>query len=173
MNYFSENNADFLVDTGLTKTIEMRDDIFRPTSMVSRITYDIMLGSAGVSTPFRYHINNRYFILVLEGSAKIKIAPPKSSKYMDCIYDYDNFEFRSKEGPPRQVKTMDIKLSTHEVLFIPPYWWYSITFDTASTKLLCYSYQTIMSTLSISPQLFMHLLQSNNIKRNNYTKLCT
>ena len=47
---------------------------------------------------------------------------------------------------------------------IPPYWWYSMRF-TPNTTVASFKYKTIMNTVSIAPLLFVHLLQSFNIKR--------
>ena len=47
---------------------------------------------------------------------------------------------------------------------IPPYWWYSIKFNSGAT-LVNFKYKTIMNTASILPLLCIHLLQNLNIKR--------
>lgn len=47
---------------------------------------------------------------------------------------------------------------------IPPYWWYSMQFN-IDTTVTSFKYKTIMNTVSIIPLLFIHLLQSFNIKR--------
>ena len=90
--FFSENNQDFLTDTGIIKVIKQNDEFLRPY-MLSNYNYDIMLGSAGTITPLRYEINYRNFFLITQGSVQIKMAPPKSTKHLYPIYDYENFDF--------------------------------------------------------------------------------
>ena len=57
-SYFSENNSDFLHETGVIKNLQNNDEFIRP-AMVSNCIYDIMLGTNGSTTPFRYEINYR------------------------------------------------------------------------------------------------------------------
>ena len=96
--HYSENNADFLQETGVFKNMQYNDEYLRPY-MVSNCNYDILMGSEGCITPFRYEVNYRNFFLLTQGSAQIKMAPPKSSRYLHCVYDYENFEFRSAINP--------------------------------------------------------------------------
>ena len=58
-----------------------------------------MIGSNGVQTPFKYDLNYRNYILITEGSINLKLAPPKSKKYLYENADYENFEFSSPINP--------------------------------------------------------------------------
>ncbi len=172
--YFSENNKEFLEETGVIKSLKYNDEFLRPY-MVSNCNYDILLGSANVCTPFRYEINYRNFFLLTEGSAQIKIAPPHSTKYLYPIYDYENFEFRSPVNPwspqPKysadfdKMKCLEFTLIPGKTLFIPAYWWYSIKFN-SNTSISCFHYRTYMNNAAILPYICMHALQIQNVKRN-------
>ena len=172
--YFSENNKDFLEETGVIKNLKYNDEFLRPY-MVSNCNYDIMMGSSGVCTPFRYEINYRNFFLLTEGSAQIKIAPPHSTKYLYPIYDYENFEFKSPVNPwspqPKysadfeKMKCLEFTLVPGQTLFIPAYWWYSIKFS-SNTSISCFHYRTYMNNAAILPYIGMHALQIQNVKRN-------
>jgi hypothetical protein len=172
--YFSENNKDFLEETGVIKSLKYNDEFLRPY-MVSNCNYDIMMGSHGTCTPFRYEINYRNFLVLTEGSAQIKLAPPQSTKYLYPIYDYENFEFRSPVNPwspqPKYIadfdkmKCLEFTLVPGKTLFIPAYWWYSIKF-TNNTSISCFNYRTYMNNAAILPYIGMHALQIQNVKRN-------
>jgi hypothetical protein len=172
--YFSENNKDFLEETGVIKNLKYNDEFLRPY-MVSNCNYDIMVGSNDTCTPFRYEINYRNFFLLTEGSAQIKLAPPHSVKYLYPIYDYENFEFRSPVNPwkpqPKyiadfdKIKCLEFTLTPGKTLFIPAYWWYSIKFNN-KTSISCFHYRTYINNLAISPYIGMHALQIQNVKRN-------
>ena len=43
-SYFSENNMDFIEETGIVKTFKYNDEFLRP-GMVSNCNYDILMGS--------------------------------------------------------------------------------------------------------------------------------
>lgn len=172
--YLSENNSDFLNETGVIKNLKYNDEYLRPY-MVSNMNYDIMIGSENTCTPFRYEINYRNFFMCCEGSVEIKMAPPHSIKYLYPVYDYENFEFRSPVNPWNiqskyladfdKIKCLEFTLTKGRTLFIPAYWWYSIKFSKQSS-LSCFRYRTYMNNLAISPYIGMHILQLQNIKRN-------
>ena len=172
--YFSENNSEFLEETGVIKSLKYNDEFLRPY-MVSNCNYDVMMGSANTCTPFRYEINYRNFYLLTEGSAQIKLAPPHSIKYLYPNYDYENFEFRSPVDPwspqPKYIadfdkmKCLEFTLTPGKTLYIPAYWWYSIKFN-KNTSISCFNYRTYMNNIAVSPYIGMHALQIQNVKRN-------
>ena len=177
-SYFSENNGEFLQETGVIKSMKYNDEFLRPY-MVSNCNYDILLGSANTCTPFRYEINYRNFLLLTEGSAQIKLAPPHSTKYLYPIYDYDNFEFKSPVNPwspqPKysadfdKMKCLEFTLTPGKTLFIPAYWWYTIKFQ-KNTSISCFHYRTYMNNIAVIPYIGMHALQIQNVKRNSVKK---
>jgi hypothetical protein len=172
-SYFSENNSDFLQETGLIKQFRFNDNFLRP-SMVSNCYYDILFGSNNVFTPFRYEINYRNFFLVTQGSVQIKVSPPHNKKHLYTEYDYENFEFSSPINPwvPQKkysedfnkVKCSEFTLTTGKVIFIPAYWWYSIRFLNNDSSVSCFRYRTYMNNVAISNHIGLHLLQMQNIK---------
>jgi hypothetical protein len=172
-SYFSENNAEFLQETGIIKNMRYNDEFLRPY-MVSNCNYDVMLGAANVCTPFRYEINYRNFFLLTQGSAQIKLAAPQSVKYLYPNYDYENFEFRSPVDPwnPQaqfkadfdKIKCLEFTLLPGKTVFIPAFWWYSIKFN-KDACISCFKYRTYMNNLAALPYFGMHALQIQNVKR--------
>lgn len=178
-SYFSENNNDFLQETGVVKNLQYNDQFLRPP-MLSNYNYDIMLASENTTTPFRYEINYRNFFLVTQGSVHIKLAPPSSSKYLYPVYDYSNFEFRTPVNPWKiqakyiadfdKMKCLDVFIEKGKVIHIPAYWWYSIRFN-KHASISCFHYRTYMNNLAISPYIIMHGLQNQNTKNETIKKL--
>jgi hypothetical protein len=171
-SYISENNNEFLEETGMVKVFTYNDDFLRPP-MVSSYTYDYICASNKCKTPFRYEVNYRNYFLVTEGEVKVKMAPPRSSRYLNVIKDYENFEFRSPINPWKvqekykpdfdKIKCLEVTLVKGQIIFIPAYWWYSFNL----TGSMCsFKYRTYMNTVSIMPQLVMRFLQRQNVKRN-------
>jgi hypothetical protein len=179
MKYLVENNADFLEETGLLKSYKYNDVFLRPY-MVSQCSYDFQMAAEKTQTPFRYELNFRNYLLVTEGSAKVKLAPPKSSKYLYTINDYENFEFSSPINPWQvqvkykadfdKIKCLDIVMQKGQILFLPAYWWYSIEYG-KETSLSTFKYKTYMNTIAILPKIVMKLLQNQNVKNNTVEKL--
>ena len=171
--YFSEGNTDFLAETGAQKNMSYNDEFLRPF-LVSNCNYDVLMGAANVETPLRYEINYRNYFLVTQGSIKVKLAPPKSGRYLYPIKDYENLEFRSPVCPwdpqPKfradfdKVKCLEIILTPGKFLFIPAYWWYSFKFA-ENTSVSSFKYRTYMNNIAISPHIFMYALQNQNVER--------
>jgi hypothetical protein len=179
-SFFTENNKEFLDETGVGKNMRYNDEFLRPY-MVSNCNYDLLMGSANTCTPFRYEINYRNYILVTQGSVEIKIAPPQSTKYLYPIYDYENFEFKSPVNPwnpqPKftadfdKIKCLQFTLLPGKTLYIPAYWWYSIKFNNSNTSISFFNYRTYMNNLAVLPYICLHALQIQNVKRNIVKKI--
>ena len=171
--YLSNNNSEFLEETGLIKHYQLHDLFLRP-STVSNCIYDIIFSSKNTCTPLAYEINYRNFYLVTKGSITIKLIPPKSSRYLYNINDYDNFEFISPIDPWNvqdqfkndfnKIKTLEVTLTKGQIIFIPAYWWHSIKF-TENSSVSSFKYRTYMNNLAISNHLILHMLQNQNVKR--------
>lgn len=179
MKYISEHNADFIDETGLIKIFQLNDEFLRPY-MVSTCMYDILMASTGTTTPLRYEVNYRNYFLVTQGRIKILLIPPKDTRYLYPINDYDVLEFRTPVNPWKvqpeyqddfdKIKTLEVELFQGMVMFIPAYWWYSIQFIVPETSVCSFKYRTHMNTISIAPQLFLNILQNMNTKRDTLEK---
>tara|TARA_Y100000385_G_C13097886_1_gene642544 strand:+ start:2062 stop:3117 length:1056 start_codon:yes stop_codon:yes gene_type:complete len=170
--YYSENNSEFLNETVLIKKFKYNDSFLRPPLMFN-CKYDFMFGSENSSSPLRYDLNFRNYYYVTEGSVKLKLIPPKFTRYLHMKRDYGNFEFISpincwdvQEQYIKdfgKIKLLDVTLNKGEMIYIPAYWWYSIKFSNNSV-VSSFKYKTVMNVLSIVPHLIMKVLQQQNIK---------
>jgi len=177
--FLSENNSEFLQETGVIKSLQYNDEFLRPY-MVSNCNYDLLMGSEGTCTPLRYEINYRNFFLLTQGSAQIKLTPPQSTRYLYPNYDYENFEFSSPINPwnPQpnyradfdKIKCLEFTLLPGKTIYIPAYWWYSIKLN-KETSIACFRYRTYMNNIAISPYIAMYALQIQNVQRNTTKKM--
>jgi len=177
--FLSENNSEFLQETGVIKGLQYNDEFLRPY-MVSNCNYDLLMGSEGTCTPLRYEINYRNFFLLTQGSAQIKLTPPQSTRYLYPNYDYENFEFSSPINPwnPQpnyradfdKIKCLEFTLLPGKTIFIPAYWWYSIKLS-KETSIACFRYRTYMNNIAVSPYIAMYALQIQNVQRNTTKKM--
>ena len=178
--FYTENNQDFLEETAAIKNFQYNDEFLRP-AMMSNNQYDFITGSKGVITPFRYELNYRTFFLVTSGSVQVKLAPPKSIKYLYPESDYEAFEFSSPVNPwsiqPKfkadfgKIKCLECTLTPGKVFFLPAFWWYSFRIEEPNTAVSCFRYRTYMNNVAISPQMVLYGLQLQNIKRKNMRSL--
>lgn len=172
---FSENNADFLEESGLIKKLKTVDSILKPSFTLTS-HYDLWFGSCGTSLPFRYHTDSRQFLCVTSGKIRVKMTPWKSNKYLHPFKDYENYEFRSPVHPnsPDPIfrndldKTNFIEFDVKQgyLLYIPSYWWYSITYlDDPATYICNFTYSTFINHISNIWDLSIYFLQQQNIKQ--------
>ena len=172
--YFTENNEEFIEETGYIEEFKDIDNFIKP-SMTIQTKYDFMCGSHNCITPLRYHTNNRHFLTVNSGKITIKMTPWRSHKYIHLIKDFENYEFRSPinvwQPQPKYARDMDkIKFLEFDVnpgyvLYIPPYWFYSIKFSGENTLLTTITYNSIMNHLANLHNLGLYFIQQQNIKK--------
>lgn len=177
--YISENNSEFLEETGLIKTYKYNDSFLRPP-LVSNCKYDFICGSKHMTTPLRYNLNYRNFYYVTDGEIELKLIVPQNGRYLYPEKDYENFEFSSPINPWdvqnkytadfNKVKVLDIVLKKGTMIYIPAYWWYSMKFKEISS-LAVFNYRTYMNTIAILPEIMMSFLQKQNIKHNVVEKI--
>ena len=171
--YFIEGNADFLSETGLEKVFRADDPFLRP-HLVASCRYDYVAGSQGTRTPLRYELSNRTYFVVVTGRVKMKLAPPKTTRYLYPVSDYCNYEFRSPidpwspqpqyQGDFDKVKCLDVVLQPGSAFYLPAKWWYSMEFVDPGTKVAVCRYSTYMSALASSPHSLLWALQTQNVQ---------
>lgn len=167
-HYYTENNGEFLEETGLVEKVQVVDEYLKPRFTVNT-KYDYMSGSAKTCTPLRYHFDYRHYYVVTSGKITVKMTPWKSCKYLHPIKDYDNYEFRSTynawENPTpdmEKVRFLEYVVEKGSVLYIPPYWWYSIQFAD-NTSLYAITYNSLMNVVAYAPQWGLYFIQQQNI----------
>ena len=172
---FSENNQDFLDESGILKKIKGVDHILKPSFTVNS-RYDLLFGSCNTVTPLRYHTDSRQFLCVTTGKIRVKMTSWKSSKFLHKHKDYENYEFWSPVHPynPTSEFTSDLErtnfiefdVKAGYMLYIPAYWWYSISYLNDPATYICnITYNTFVNNLSNSWDLSMYFLQQQNITR--------
>jgi hypothetical protein len=167
-SYYIENN-----DDTIQQNMNMKEHILkyerdiRP-AFTCKCIYDILIGSNNSSTPLKYEVNYRNYFMVNEGSVNIRLAPPNAEDYLNPVIDYETLEVTSpynvwKTKTIDNVNFTDVVVSKGQMIYIPPYWWYSIQF-TSNTTIMVFKYRTYMNIVTLMPQLFMQILQIQNIQ---------
>ena len=174
-NYFSENNEEFIEETGLYGICKSFDEYLKPT-FICQTKYDFLFGSTKSYTPLRYHMNYRQYYIVHTGKIQVKMTPWKSKKYLKPSKDYENYEFRSPINvwnPQSEylhemdkLHFLEFEVNSGNVLYIPQYWWYSIKYiGENETVILGITYNSIMNCIAHLPQWGLYFLQQQNITK--------
>lgn len=168
--YFSENNGDFIDETALSTLFEENNLYLKPSFTVNS-KYDFIIGSKNVILPLRYHTNARQFLCVNSGKIHVKMTPWKSRKYLNPIKDYEQYDFRSTLNPwtsddenITKLRFLEFDVHAGYMLYVPPYWFYSIKFSDSSENLVCrFTYDSATSFITNIPNYSIYYLQQSNI----------
>ena len=155
--YYSNQNQSLIYETGLDKYFKQLDKYLQPMfSVFSK--YDVMFGSSGTTTPLTYHTYERRFVYVNGGKISVKMTPWRSNKYMMVNKDYENYEFASPLNvwnPQdnyrtgfQKMKFLDFVVHSGNILYIPPFWYYSIKIEDDDGLLYTMDYGSPMNILS-------------------------
>ena len=167
----SDNNQQFLKDTRFIDVLSNNDLLLRPNFTINR-DYDIIFGNNTVS-PLKYEIANRNFLYITEGEVEIKLCVPRDEEYLCLDKDYEYLEYRSLLNPwnPQKeymdsfnkIRFITLKMSKGDLLYLPPFWLYSIKFIT-KTIICKFQYTTLINFISCIPEKIMYFLQNQNIE---------
>jgi hypothetical protein len=130
--YFSSGNQYFIEETGIQRYYQQLDKYLEPAlSVFSR--YDLLLGSAGVTTPLSYHTFERRYIYITGGKYVVKMTPWRSTKYMALNKNYREYEFSSplnvwkpNDSEISKMKFVDFNVEAGQIVYVPPFWHYSL-----------------------------------------------
>jgi len=168
--YFSEKNYEMTEDI-FTKENSTLDELLKPSfTIVTK--HDIMFGSKGAYTPMRYITDYRQYLCVLKGKIHVKMTPWKSRKYLYPKNDYNHYEFRSPidvwnpqpqySNETDKIQYLEFDVYSGNVLYIPPFWFYSIKYLEDDTYIHSVIYDSIMNVVANSPKWTMFFLTRNN-----------
>jgi hypothetical protein len=133
--YFSSGNQYFIEETGIQRYYQQLDKYLEPAlSVFSR--YDLLLGSAGATTPLTYHTFERRYIYITGGKYLVKMTPWRSTKYMAINKNYRDYEFSSPlnvwnaqpayDSGYSKMKFLEFNIEAGQVVYVPPFWHYSL-----------------------------------------------
>jgi hypothetical protein len=159
--YVAEYNSEFINECGYETQYESMDALLKPSLCIYR-NYDLCFGSKNAYLPMRYHHYSRRFIAVTDGKIHVKMSPWKCKKYLHAQTDWETLDHRSPvdlwraQAQPQyisdreKVRCLAFDILPGHVLFVPPYWWYSIQYaDTPDdTTLAIWTYSTAINALA-------------------------
>jgi len=172
-----DDNADFIEDCSHLTDYRALDTYLKPPMSV-RTKYDFCMGSEKSYTPLKYHNHSRHYCIVSQGKIHVKMTPWKSSKYMNATHDYENYEFFSNINPWKNMESEKIKFvefDVHEgdVLYVPPYWWYSYQYTSYDTVVCTATYNTLMNMVANAKHWALYFFQQQNIQQKTLKTLDT
>lgn len=173
-HFITEDNLEFIEESGLYSEFEELNPYLKPALTV-HTKYDLLQGSEGAYTPLRYHTDERRFYAVISEKIVVKMTPYRSRKYLSGMTDFAAYEFRSPIDPwnpanngakythdIEKVKYLEFEVLAGFILYVPPYWWYSIKYTSADTLVLGATYNSLPRILANSWDITQYYLQQDN-----------
>ena len=165
IRFFTENNNSFIEDTGLDTLMVKIGNLYLKPQYTFHQSFDIMTGTNGIGLPMRFHTNTRKFIYISSGRIIVKMAPFKNIKKLKFIKNSKispiNCWNPQKEyiSAINKTRFLEFDVSKGNILYIPPYWIYSLKYVSDNVCLLEYNYRTL-------PNIIAHLDEfTGNIKQ--------
>lgn len=140
-DYISYNNISFIKDSLTESKLQLLDKYLSPPLRIYS-NYDVWLGTNEKKLPIKTETYYREYLYITSG-------------YIECLLKTPNGE-----------KNQTIVLNKSEVLYIPPFWSYEITFK--KNAFICvFRYDTVFSIMSRLPTIIL-----NNLKETISTEVC-
>lgn len=181
-HYISDSNFDFINDTFLENHYDELDEFIQPNLTICK-TRDLMFGSKNSSTILQYNTEYNHFLYVTRGKIRVKMTPYKSKKYLYETKDYYSYIFYSPlnvwtiqeqyKDEFERIQFLDFDVLSGNMLFIPPFWWYSIQYEEAETLILSSKYSTVMNVIANSYNLCNYTIMqyTTNVNDANIKKV--
>lgn len=172
-----EDNADFIEECSHITDYRNNLDMHLKPPMCIRTKYDFCMGSEKSYSPLKYHNHSRHYCIVSQGKIHVKMTPWKSSKYMNATHDYENYEFFSNMNPwknqSEKIKFLEFDVHEGDILYVPPYWWYSYQYTTYDTIVCTATYNTPMNMIANAKHWALYFFQQQNIQQKTLKTLDT
>ena len=157
-HFISYNNHSFLEESDLVNILNKEDSFLRPTFTCYK-DYDLLCGKR-ISSNFKNSLFFRNFLYVVNGELELYLCPPKSTKFLNYNYNYNNFENETYMNPFEEetqksiafdkIKPEKVALKKGQAIFLPSSWYYSYKMDDI-TNVICFKYRTFMNMVALTP----------------------
>jgi hypothetical protein len=134
-----------------------------------RTKFDTLFGAEGARTQIKHHMNSRRFLCVTSGKIQVKMTPYKSRHHLHPFRKNDEFCAKVDVWKPQEkyaneyekIKFLEFDVSEGHVLYVPPYWFYSIRFSNAETRVSEITCNALMNVVAFLPTTAMTLVSSS------------
>jgi hypothetical protein len=176
IHYFTENNHSFLEEIGVDNVLNKIGNAYlKPAySVIQR--FDVMTGTNQTELPLRYHTNTRKYLQLTNGKILVKMTPFYNCKKLKVNKNkYSNINVWNPQKEyisiVNKTRFLEFNVIKGHVLYIPPYWLYSIKYVEDNTSIVEYNYQTCMNVLAY-PNVFIQTTMNKiyNIIETYYPK---
>jgi hypothetical protein len=164
--FYSDRNQTSIAESDIWKKwFESIDSYLQPAFTLYK-ECNVLYGSQKTQTiPVHYKESHSYLYLPRETNAthiRVKMTPYKS---VATVSDYTYYEFWSKTNLFKtEVRCLDFMVKPGYILYVPPYWFYSIEFQDKVNEVCMVKYTTGANFLANAKHIGMYFMQQQNIQ---------
>lgn len=168
--YSDRNQTSIAISEKWTKWFETIDPFLQPAFTIYR-EYDVLYGSQNSHTITMFHRESHAYIYLPEETnpspIRVKMTPWSSRTFLDHESDYTYYEFWSKTNlfeKNEKIRCLDFLVKPGYVLYIPPYWFYSLEYQNKTSEVCMAKYTTGANLLANAKHIGKYWLQQQNIQ---------
>ena len=168
--YSDRNQMSIAKSEKWTKWFETMDPFLQPAFTIYR-EYDVLYGSQNTHTITMFHRESHVYIYLPQetnpSSIRIKMTPWSNRTFFDQELDYTYYEFWTKTNlfeKNERFRCLDFMVKPGYVLYIPPYWFYSIEYQDKTNEICMAKYTTGANLLANAKHIGKYWLQQQNIQ---------
>ena len=168
--YSDRNQMSIAKSEKWTKWFETMDPFLQPAFTIYR-EYDVLYGSQNTHTITMFHRESHVYIYLPQetnpSSIRIKMTPWSNRTFFDQELDYTYYEFWTKTNlfeKNDRFRCLDFMVKPGYVLYIPPYWFYSIEYQDKTNEICMAKYTTGANLLANAKHIGKYWLQQQNIQ---------
>ena len=168
--YSDRNHMSIAKSEKWTKWFETMDPFLQPAFTIYR-EYDVLYGSQNTHTITMFHRESHVYIYLPQetnpSSIRIKMTPWSNRTFFDQELDYTYYEFWTKTNlfeKNERFRCLDFMVKPGYVLYIPPYWFYSIEYQDKTNEICMAKYTTGANLLANAKHIGKYWLQQQNIQ---------
>ena len=168
--YSDRNQTSISKSETWTNWFESVNPFLQPAFTINR-EYDVLYGSQKTRTIATYHRESHVYLYLPQETntlnIRVKMAPWKSRTFLELESDYTYYEFWSRINLYEKndhVRCLDFIVNPGYVLYIPPYWFYSIEFQNNMNEVCMMKYTTGANLLANVKHIGQYHLQQQNIQ---------
>lgn len=165
--FYSNRNS---LNPSWEKWFKKMDTFLKPSFSLYTET-DLIYGSKHARTITSFHRESHMFLYVPPESnntgIRLKMTPPKSKLFLNPVNDYTYFESWSSVDlfePHDKIQCIDFFVEPGHVVFIPPFWFYSIEFQESNNEICMIKYTTGANFVANINHIGLFYMQQQNIQ---------
>ena len=168
--YSDRNQTSIAKSEKWMKWFQTMDPFLQPPFTIYR-EYDVLYGSQNAHTITMFHRESHSYLYLPEETnpspIRVKMTPWSSRTFLDHESDYTYYEFWSKTSlfdKNDRIRCLDFIVKPGYVLYIPPYWFYSLEYQNKTSEVCMAKYTTGANLLANANHICKYWLQQQNIQ---------